>query len=251
MPRFADRLELYEDPAPLFQRHDLEHQIEQLASRVVPLPSGGSLVIEPTEGMTAIDVNSGKLVREASPEDLALKTDREAAVELMRQLRLRDLGGIVVVDFIDLKMERHKRELEALVREESKKDRAQMVVLPLSQFCLLQVARQKTRPSLQVVSNDPCPACAGTGFVKNIESMGLEVIRALKGTLDRDDIALVEARVSPEVAGHLKGRLEELKALEEKHRKRIHLTPTRELASNRVEFSCYNAAGEKVVDFVR
>ncbi len=251
MPRFRDRLELYEDPMPLFQRHDLEYQIEQLASRVVHLPSGGSLIIEPTEGMTAIDVNSGKLVREASPEDLALKTNQEAAVELMRQLRLRDLGGIIVVDFIDMKAERHRRELEALVREESKKDRAQMVILPLSQFCLLQIARQKTRPSLQVVSSEPCPACGGTGFVKNIESMGLEVMRALKGTLDREDIALVEARVSPEVAGYFKGRLEELKALEEKHKKRIHLTPTRELASNRVEFSCYNPAGEKVYDFVR
>ena len=107
------------------------------------------------------------------------------------------------------------------------------------------------RPSLQVVSSEPCPACGGTGFVKNIESMGLEVMRALKGTLDREDISLVEARVSPEVAGYFKGRLEELKALEEKHKKRIHLTPTRELASNRVEFSCYNLAGEKVFDFVR
>jgi ribonuclease E len=251
MPRFRDRLEFYEDPAPLFLKHDLEHQIDQLASRSVALPSGGTAIIEPTEGMIAIDVNSGKLVREANPEDLALKTDQEAAVEIMRQLRLRDLGGIIVIDFIDLKAERHKRELEALVREESRKDRAQMVILPLSQFCLLQIARQKTRPSLQTVSSEPCPACGGTGFVKSIESMALEVMRALKGTLDRTDIAMVEARVSPEVAGYLKGRSEELKALEEKHRKRIHLTPTRELASNRVEFSCYSPSGEKVYDFVR
>jgi len=150
-----------------------------------------------------------------------------------------------------MKMDRHKRELEAVVREESWKDRSQMVVLPLSQFCLLEIARQKTRPSLQVVSSDPCPACGGTGLVKNIESMALEVLRALKSTLDRDDIAVVEARVSPDVADYLKGRLEDLRHLEERHRKRIHLSPTRELASNRVEFSCYNVAGEKVIDFVR
>jgi ribonuclease E len=126
-----------------------------------------------------------------------------------------------------------------------------MVILPLSPFCLLQIARQKIRPSLQLVSHDPCPTCGGTGFVKNMESMALEVMRALKSTLDRDDIAVVEARVSPDVAGYLKGRMEDLQKLEEKYRKRIHLTPTRELASNRVEFSCYNGDGEKVVDFVR
>jgi Rne/Rng family ribonuclease len=112
----------------------------------VNLPSGGSIVIEPTEGMTAIDVNSGRLVREANPEDLALKTNLEAAREIMRQLRLRDLGGIIVIDFIDMKQERHKRELENEVREESRRDRSQMVILPLSQFCLLEIARQKTRP---------------------------------------------------------------------------------------------------------
>jgi ribonuclease E len=251
MPSFRDRLQLDGGPTPIFHKHAIEGQIEQLNARVVNLPSGGSIVIEPTEGMISIDVNSGRLVREASPEDLALKTNLEAAREIMRQLRLRDLGGIIVIDFIDMKMDRHKRELEAVVREESWKDRSQMVVLPLSQFCLLEIARQKTRPSLQVVSSDPCPACGGTGLVKNIESMALEVLRALKSTLDRDDIAVVEARVSPDVADYLKGRLEDLRHLEERHRKRIHLSPTRELASNRVEFSCYNVAGEKVIDFVR
>jgi ribonuclease E len=251
MPRFRDRLALYDGPTPLFHKYDIESQIEQLNTKTVNLPSGGSIVIEQTEGMTAIDVNSGRLVREANPEDLALKTNQEAAREIMRQLRLRDLGGIIVIDFIDMKMERHKRELENDVREESRKDRSQMVILPLSPFCLLQIARQKIRPSLQLVSHDPCPTCGGTGFVKNMESMALEVMRALKSTLDRDDIAVVEARVSPDVAGYLKGRMEDLQKLEEKYRKRIHLTPTRELASNRVEFSCYNGDGEKVVDFVR
>jgi len=251
MPRFRDRLELYDGPTPLYHKYDVESQIEQLNSKTVNLPSGGSIVIEQTEGMTAIDVNSGRLVREANPEDLALKTNLEAALEIMRQLRLRDLGGIIVIDFIDMKMERHKRELENFVREESRKDRSQMVILPLSQFCLLQIARQKIRPSLQLVSTDACPTCGGTGFVKNMESMALEVMRALKSTLDRDDIAVVEARVSPDVAGYLKGRMEDLQKLEERYRKRIHLTPTRELASNRVEFSCYNGSGEKVVDFVR
>jgi ribonuclease E len=251
MPRFADRLQSYDGATPLFHRYDLEGQIDQLSAKTVELPSGGSIVLEPTEGMTAIDVNSGRLVREANPEDLALKTDLEAAREIMRQLRLRDLGGIIVIDFIDVKQERHKREIEACVREESRRDRAQMVILPLSQFCLLEIARQKTRPSLQRVSSDPCPVCGGSGFVKNLESVALEVIRELKSNLDRADIAVVEARVSPEVAGYLKARMEDLQKLEERYRKRIHLSPTRELAQNRVEFSCYNTSGEKVVDFVR
>ena len=251
MPRFRDRLELYDGATPLFHKHEIEGQIDQLSARVVPLYSGGSIIVEPTEGMTSIDVNSGRMVRESNPEDLALKTNLEAAREVMRQLRLRDLGGIVVIDFIDVKFEKHRREVESAVRDASKRDRAQMVILPLSQFCLMQIARQKTRPSLQVVSSDPCPACGGTGFVKNLESMGLEIMRALKSTLDREDIALVEARVSPDVAAHLKHRMDDLQKLEERYKKRIHLTPTRELASNRVEFSCYNADGEKVVDFVR
>ena len=251
MPRFRDRLSLYEGATPLFHVHGVESQLDQLGARTVHLPSGGSVVIEPTEGMTSIDVNSGRLVRESNPEDLALKTDLEAAREIARQLRLRDLGGIIVVDFIDVKQAVHKREIEMAFREAARRDRAQMVVAPLSMFCLMEIARQKTRPSLQVVSSEPCPACGGTGFVKNLESMGLEVMRALKSTLDRVDIAVIEARVSPEVAGFLKSRMEDLQAMEAKHHKRIHLTPTRELASNRVEFSGYNEAGEKVVDFVR
>lgn len=251
MPRYRDRLELYEGATPLFHRYDVESQIEQLNARTVHLPSGGSIVIERAEGMTAIDVNSGRLVREANPEDLAFKTNLEAAREIFRQLRLRDIGGIIVIDFIDMKMERHKRELEELARQEARKDRSQMVILPLSQFCLLEIARQKIRPSLDVVSHEPCPTCGGTGVVKNTESVALDVLRALKSTLDRQDIAVVEARVSPDVAGYLKERMEDLQKLEERHRKRIHLLATRELASNRVEFACYNAAGEKVVDFVR
>ncbi len=251
MPRFRERLQYYGGAMPLFHREGIESQIEQLNAKAVNLPSGGSIVIEQTEGMIAIDVNSGRLVREANPEDLALKTNLEAAAEIMRQLRLRDLGGIIVIDFIDMKMERHKRELEEKVRDESRKDRSQMVILPPSQFCLLQIARQKIRPSLQVVSHDPCPACGGTGFVKNIESIALEVLRALKSTLDREDIAVVEARMSPDVVGYLKGKMDDLHEMEQRYNKRIHLTATRELPSNRVELSCYNLSGEKVVDFVR
>lgn len=251
MPRFRDRLEYYDEAMPLFHRYGLESQIEQLNAKTVGLPSGGTIVIEPTEGMTAVDVNSGRLVREDDPEELALRTNLEAAREVLRQLRLRDLGGIIVVDFIDLRKEDHRRQLERAVREESRKDRAQMVTLPLSDFGLLQIARQKVRPSIQLVSHEPCPACGGSGFVKNVKSMALEVLRALKSMLEREDLSVVEARVSPDVAAALQENLADLQELERRHRKRIHLTPTRELPSHRVELACYNLAGEKVFDLVR
>ncbi len=251
MPSSRDRLRLYEEATPLFHRYGIETQIEQLNQKSVDLPSGGSVVIEPTEAMTAIDVNSGRLVREASPEELAHRTNLEAAREIMRQLRLRDVGGIVVVDFIDMRMERHCRDVERVLREESRRDRSQMVILPMSQFCLIQIARQKIRPSVQAVSHEPCPACGGTGFVKNLESVGLEILRALKSTLDRPDVSVVEARVSSDVALFLKTHMEDLDRLQERHGKRIHIQMVRDLPSNRVEFACYSPAGEKVMDFVR
>lgn len=251
MPRSRDRLEYYGGATPLFHKYEIEPQIEQLNQKSVPLPSGGSVVIEQTEAMTAIDVNSGRLVREANPEDLAHKTNQEAAREIMRQLRLRDMGGIVVIDFIDMKSEKYRRGIEEVVRQEAAKDRSQTVVLPMSPFCLMQIARQKTRPSVQFVSHEPCPACGGTGFVKNIESIGLEVMRALKGTLEREDIAVIEARVSPDVAAFLRSKIEDVEELEARHRKRIHINASRDLATNRVEFTCYNPAGEKVFDIVR
>jgi ribonuclease E len=251
MPRDRGRLKLYESATPLFHRHGVESQIEQLNQKQVHLPSGGTVVIEQTEALTAIDVNSGRLVREATPEELALKTNLEAAREVMRQLRLRDVGGIVVVDFIDMKMDRHRRQVEGVLHEESRRDRSQMVILPMSAFCLVQIARQKIRPSVVAMSTDSCPSCGGTGFIKNMESIALEVMRALKGTLEREDIAVVEARVSHDVSNYLRLRHAEVEQMERTYRKRIHIKPVRDLATNRIEFTCYNEAGEKVVDFVR
>ncbi len=251
MPRFRERLIRHDAPTPLFQVQGVEAQIEQLAQKSVNLASGGTIVLEQTEAMTAIDVNSGRLVRESNPEELALKTNLEAAREVLRQLRLRDIGGIIVIDFIDMKQERNKRAVGQLLHDEARRDRSQMVILPMSQFCLVQIAREKIRPSVVAMSTDPCPSCGGTGFIKNIESIGLEVMRALKGTLERGDISVVEARVSHDVSSYLKSKKEEFDAMEKTYRKRIRITPVRDLASNRIEFACYNEAGEKVVDFVR
>ncbi len=251
MPRYADRLVFHGGPTPIFHKHGLEAQIDQLNQKVVNLPSGGTLVLEQTEALTAIDVNSGRLVRESNPEELALRTNLEAAREVVRQLRLRDIGGIIVIDFIDMKQDRNRRAVEDAVRDEMRRDRAQSVILPMSQFCLVQIARQKTRPSVASVANDPCPACGGTGFVKSTESVTLEVVRALKGTLERSDIATVEVRVGPDAHRLLEAKKPEIDEMERSFAKRIKLVRVRDLPDNRVEFTCYNPAGEKVFDFVR
>ncbi|MDP6957915.1 MAG: Rne/Rng family ribonuclease [Planctomycetota bacterium] len=251
MPRFRDRLQFKGGPTPIFHEYGIEDRIEQLHQKRVDLPSGGSLVMEVTEALTSIDVNSGRLVRESDPEELAIRTNREAAKEVMKQLRLRDVGGIIVIDFIDMRLEKHKREVEKVARGESARDRSQMVILPMSQFCLMQIARQKVRPSVQFFSHEPCPSCNGSGIIKNIASIGLEIVRELKNTLERQDVSVVEARVSREVADFLKSRMEEVQAAEERYKKRIHVSVGRDLPTNRVEFSCYSDTGEKVVDFVR
>ncbi|HEY3226045.1 MAG TPA: Rne/Rng family ribonuclease [Planctomycetota bacterium] len=251
MPRYRERLKFYEGATPLFHKHGIEAQIDQLNQKSIPLPSGGSIVIEQTEAMTAIDVNSGRLVREASPEDLAVRTNLEAAREVVRQLRLRDVGGIIVIDFIDMKHERNRRRVESVLRDEARRDRAQTVILPMSAFCLTQIARQKIRPSVAAVAHDPCPACGGTGQVKSIESIGLEVMRALKSTLEREDIATVEVRVGPEVYSLLEARKEEIQEMELKNKKRIRYVRVRDQPDHRVEFNCYSGAGDKVMDFVR
>lgn len=251
MPRFRDRLEFNSGPTPLFHQYAIESRIEQLHQKRVDLPAGGSLVLEVTEALTSIDVNSGRLVRESDPEELAIRSNREAARETMKQLRLRDVGGIIVIDFIDMRQEKNKRAVEQILREESARDRSQMVILPMSQFCLVQIARQKIRPSVQFFSHEPCPSCNGSGIVKNIASIGLEIVRDMKNTLERKDVSVVEARVSREVADFLKSRKEDIEGAEERYKKRIQISVGRDLPTNRVEFSCYNDIGEKVVDFVR
>jgi len=251
MPRERDRLRLEEGATPLFQNYAIEAQIEQLSQKQVTLATGGTIVIEQTEALTAIDVNSGRRVHDVGPEELALKTNLEAVPEIMRQLRLRDIGGIIVIDFIDMRMSRSRRDIERTIHEEARRDRSQMVVLPMSDFCLVQIARQKIRPSVVALSSDPCPACGGTGFVRNLESIGLDVLRALKGTLERADIAVIEARVSPDVATFLHTKAAELDAMRATYKKRIHISAVRGIPVSRIEFNCYDEKGEKVVELVR
>src|SRR5438477_4980956 len=159
MPRTKNKVELYEEPTPLFHKAGIEHDIEQMYSRHVSLPSGGSLVIDSTEAIVAIDVNSGKFRDHADAETTAFKTDMEAADEISRQLKLRDLGGVIICDFIDLRYERHRRELEKRLHDHFKNDRAKTKVLRMSQFGIIELTRQRMRPSLKRSIYFDCPPC--------------------------------------------------------------------------------------------
>ncbi|OHB71201.1 MAG: hypothetical protein A2W23_02920 [Planctomycetes bacterium RBG_16_43_13] len=251
LTKYKDRVKYYSGAMPLFHKYGIEGQIEELSHRSVSLPSGGSIVIEQTEAMTTIDVNSGRFVREKTPEETSFKTNLEASRSIMRQLRLRDLGGVIVIDYIDIKLERHRRQIENSMLNDAKRDASQMVILPMSQFCIVQIARQKTRPSLRFISYDTCPTCNGTGMIKNVESIGLEIIRQLKITLERDDISVVELRVNSDVLNFINSKTGNIEKLQLQSNKRIHITSSKDLPVDKVELVGYNEQGEKVVDYVR
>jgi ribonuclease E len=222
MPRTKNRVELYEDPLPLFHKYDIEREIEQMYSRHVPLPSGGSLVIDSTEAIVAIDVNSGKFRDHSDAEMTAFKTDMEAADEIPRQLKLRDLGGVIICDFIDLRYERHRRELEKKLHDNFKNDRAKTKVLRMSQFGIIELTRQRMRPSLKRSIYFDCPHCKGAGLVKTPESMSLDVMRRLAIAAHDLKVARVELSVCPDVSFYLLNKKRgALARLEAETKKRI------------------------------
>src|SRR6202042_2725943 len=220
-PRAKNKVDLYEDAVPLFHQAGIEREIEQMYSRHVPLPSGGSLVIDSTEAIVAIDVNSGKFRDHNDAETTAFKTDMEAADEIPRQLRLRDLGGVIICDFIDLRYERHRRELEQRLHDNLKRDRAKTKVLRMSQFGIIEMTRQRMRPSLKRSVYFDCPHCKGAGLVKTPESMSLDVMRRLRIAINDTRVQRIELIVCAEVAFYLQNRrryqLSELESHYDKH----------------------------------
>ncbi|MEL7266107.1 MAG: Rne/Rng family ribonuclease, partial [Planctomycetota bacterium] len=174
MPRHVDALKLYEGRSPLFHKHRVEEEIALITQRQVPLPNGGSIVIDPTEALVAIDVNSGSFRGDSSAEENAFKLNCAAAKEIARQLRLRDLGGVIVNDFIDMRKDSHRRKLERTLRDAMAKDRARTKILKTSPFGLIEMTRQRVRPSLKRSIYTDCPCCEGRGLVKTPESMSIE-----------------------------------------------------------------------------
>ena len=221
MPQFQNVLKHYIGKKPLFSKFSTEEQIDRVYGRKVALPSGGALAIDQTEALVAIDVNSGKTTGD-NVEDMAFKTNMEAAEEAARQLRLRDLAGLVVIDFIDMKREGNNRAVMEKLVDCLKEDKARMEVGKINRFGVLVMTRQRLRPSLQQVSHEACPTCQGTGKVKSIEALVLSVVRRIKAILSRDAIAEIRVKLMPAIAmAVLNQKRKELTTLEDVYDSRI------------------------------
>ncbi len=226
MPATVNRIKRYRDDVPLFSRFQIEHQIESAYSRQVNLPSGGAIVIDHTEALVSVDVNSGRSTRGADIEETAFKTNLEAAEEVSRQLRLRDLGGLIIIDFIDMESQRNQREVENRLRDGLRLDRARVQTGKISRFGLMELSRQRLRPALAETSYIPCPRCSGTGHIRSAESAALHILRILEEEAMKDNTAAVHTQVPVDVATFLLNeKRADIQAIELRHKIRILLIP--------------------------
>ncbi len=227
MPQNLHKLKFYEEKDPLFTRYQIENQIESAFSREVRLPSGGAIIIDHTEALLSIDINSSRSTAGGDIEETALNTNLEAADEIARQLRLRDLGGLIVIDFIDMMNNRNQREVENRLRENLKMDRARVQIGKISRFGLLEMSRQRLRPSLGESSNIPCPRCDGQGTIRGIESLALAVLRIIEEESIKDMTAKVIAQLPVDAATFLLNeKRKALAEIEGRHDVDIVLVPT-------------------------
>ncbi|MBX7106200.1 MAG: Rne/Rng family ribonuclease, partial [Gemmataceae bacterium] len=248
MPRYANRLKLYDQTEPLFHRHNLDGEIAKIQQKKLPLPGGGSIIIEQTEALVAIDVNSGSFRADNNnAEETAYQINLAAAKEIARQLRLRDLGGVIVNDFIDMKDDKHRRSVEKAMRDAVKRDRARTKVLRISQFGLIEMTRQRIRPSLKRSVFQECAHCSGIGYVKTPESVSIEVMRMIQLAACRDSIRKVDVRVHTAVADYLVNRRRrEIAQLEDSGGMMVSVIGLREVPPERMEFVCQDANGSEV-----
>ena len=202
-PDFLDRVRLYQGDVPLFTHYQIESQIESAFQREVRLPSGGSIVIDPTEALVSIDINSSKATKGGDIEETALNTNLEAAEEIARQLRLRDLGGLLVIDFIDMTPPKHQRDVENRLKDSVKQDRARVQIGKISRFGLLEMSRQRLRPSLGDASQHTCPRCDGQGTIRSNESLALSILRLIEEEAIKENTAQIQAQVPVAVSSYL------------------------------------------------
>lgn len=229
-PDLVDRVKLYRDNIPLFNRFQIEVQIESAFQREVQLPSGGSIVIDPTEAMTCIDINSARATKGGDIEETALRTNVEAAEEIARQLRLRDIGGLIVIDFIDMTPARHQREVESALKEALKSDRARVQIGRLSRFGLLEMSRQRLRPSLEESSQIVCPRCNGQGTIRGVASLALSVLRLIEEAAMKDNTIQVLCSLPLEVATYLLNeKRTNIVSIEERLNVEVLILPNRHL----------------------
>ncbi len=247
MPRYANRLKLYDGKEPLFHKYHLDDEIAKMYHRKVPLKTGGSIVIDQTEALVAIDVNSGSFRTDGSAEDTAYQMNIHAANEIARQIRLRDLGGVVVNDFIDMRKEKHRRGVERALRDAVKRDRARTKILRTSPFGLIEMTRQRIRPSLKRSVFTDCPYCNGTGLVKKPESMAIEVIRLLMLAGRWTQVARITVNVALEVADYLNNKKRhELARLEDECNLTVQVLGVKGVPPEHLEIDCQDAEGREV-----
>ncbi|MGB1090711.1 MAG: ribonuclease E, partial [Oceanobacter sp.] len=236
MPHYQNKFKRYEDAVPLFNRFQIETQIESAFQREVKLPSGGSIVIDPTEALVSIDINSSRATKGSDIEDTAFNTNLEAADEIARQLRLRDMGGLVVIDFIDMLSNKHQREVENRLKKALEVDRARIQVGRISRFGLMEMSRQRLRPSLEETSGHVCPRCNGTGVVRDIPSSGLSILRLIEEEASKDNTGQVRAIVPVAVASFLLNEKRNLiDGVEKRHNCKVMVLPNPAMESPHYE----------------
>jgi ribonuclease E len=230
MPDQGHRVKRYRDDAPLFSRFQIEHQIETAHSRTVNLPSGGAIVIDHTEALVSVDVNSARATRGGDIEETATRTNLEAADEIARQMRLRDLGGLIVVDFIDMEESKNRRDVEQRLRDALRNDRARVQFASISKFGLLEMSRQRLRPALSEGNHITCPRCNGTGHIRDTESSALQILRMVQEEAMKDNTAAVHVQVPVEVTSFLLNeKRTEITKIELKQRVTVLLVPNKHL----------------------
>ena len=230
MPDMVHRVKRYRDDVPLFSRFQIEHQIETAYSRTVPLPSGGAIVIDHTEALVSVDVNSARATRGSDIETTAFNTNCEAAEEVARQLRLRDLGGLIVIDFIDMEVAKNQREVETRLKDALHYDRARVQMGKISRFGLMELSRQRLRPSLSEGSHVTCPRCNGTGHIRDTESSALQVLRIIQEEAMKENSAAIHIQAPVDVAAFLLNEKRgEILKIETRHRVGIIMIPNKHL----------------------
>ncbi|MCB1829321.1 MAG: ribonuclease E [Chromatiaceae bacterium] len=226
MPAYRRKVRFYEDDVPLFSRYQIESQIESAFQREVRLPSGGAIVIDHSEALTSIDINSSRATRGADIEETALNTNLEAADEIARQLRLRDMGGLFVIDFIDMSPAKNQRDVENRLKDALKEDRARVQVGRISRFGLLEMSRQRLRPSLGESSQNVCPRCSGHGFIRGVESLGLSVLRIIEEDAMKENTVRIVAQLPVDTATFLLNeKRDAIHEIEQRHSVSVILVP--------------------------
>jgi ribonuclease E len=247
MPKYVDRIKFYDERVPLFHKYGLEEEIARVQRRRVDLAGGGSIVIEPTEALVAIDVNSGNFRVEDDAERTAYEMNLRAAKEIARQLRLRDLGGVIINDFIDMRDEKHRRGVERALRDAVRRDRARTKILRMSQFGIIEMTRQRIRPSLKRSIYEDCAHCTGSGVVKTAESMAIDVMRLIALAAHRNDVRRINISVAGAVATYLNNRKRgEIARIEAESSLSVQIRHQEDAPAEHLQIDCFDAANSEI-----